>query len=228
MIRFLSLTIICLLLWIIAVKVESKEQRPYFVAVFGTPGIDKLMGWDKVKPDKMTITGEWEAFDKFLIETRKEAKGRPILLDIECHGIADTGMLELEYSCFQGKEHTDDASVGYVVGKIDKYLGNTNVEVCLEACYSQICIQRSLKSKAFIESDDFHVSSFDKPIKFPIWGIGRCVNWNNTVCLQILYNRKSHVFDIRKTAELYEQPDKSKESDVLIHALFIYLYLFAR
>lgn len=215
-----------LLTAMLGLRVESKGTPKPFVAVFANPGTEKLAGWDRVHPDLFFVSGDWEKLDEFLDKAKKGAGSRPLVIDVECHGSPITGMLVIEYSAF-GQSMDDTASVGYVIKHIDSKLGNKkNLEVCLESCYSGVCWSRTLVNKAEIESEDFHVSSFDKPVRFPVYGVGQTLNWNCLVFMEYHSKVRPYFHDLREYTGQDVQPIMDKEIENKMIDLFRYLYIF--
>lgn len=205
---------------------NSAEAKP-FIAVFANPGTSKIAGWDKVKPSLYYESTDWENLDAFLAMTKKEAGNRPLVIDIECHGDPTTGMLVLGWSAF-GESMDDTASMGYVVSAIDKqFHKKKNLQVCFEACFSQICMEKTLINGAEIEHEDYHVKSFKDKILFPCYGIGTMANWNNTVILEFLTGVRPYFVDLRDFIGQHHEPVFDKELDKNTLFVFRILYLYS-
>jgi hypothetical protein len=222
--KLISLLLAISCTFILSSEANSSDKSPY-IAVFANPGTKRLSGWDKVKPNFYVESGDWENLDPFLEDVKRKAGRRPLIIDIECHGSPVTGMLVIQYSSF-GRDQSDTASMGYVMKKImARFKDKKNLEVCLEACHSSVCWDKSLNLGATIESEDFHVDSPKEPVPFPVYGVGPTVNVNNFVITQRLVNIRPFFYDLRTYTE-GKEPELSKESQDAIVAAFRMLYLW--
>lgn len=182
------------------VQVEDKE----YVAVFGSKRLstfEQPLGvkhnlWDEYYPtDYILYSEEFEDLDVFLATVRRNAGNRPIVIDIECHGDPMDGLLHLE----SHEDGSDDAaSMGYLVKKIDHYLGDKDVTVTLEACFSRFIMESSLDPAIEVETPLFHIAKFNKPIDFPIYGIGLIPNYNNFIYAQYEAGIDFRIEDLRR------------------------------
>jgi hypothetical protein len=222
--KLLSLLLAVSCAFLLSSEANSSDSKPY-IAVFANPGTKRLSGWDKVKPNFYVESTDWENLEPFLKDVKTKAGRRPLIIDIECHGSPVTGMLVIEYSSF-GRNQDDTASVGYVVKKImTEFKGKDNLEVCLEACHSSVCWDRTLVNGAYVESEDFHVDSATDLVPFPVYGVGNTVNVNNMIIIQRILNIRPFFYDLRK-AEAGKEPDISEESSNAVVAAFRMLYFW--
>lgn len=173
--------------------IAAEDKPKPYLAVFGSAELmDKF--WEKYHPDLVMKTTQFEGIDVFLQTVAANAGKRDIVLDFECHGSPTTFMLYLED---RPDGSYDMANMGWLIEKVNRYLGSRNPTVIMESCYSRCVYQRSLKSKFNHEEDDIHIYNWDKPVTFKVMGIGRTVNYNQFVYAQYYYGIYYRIEDLR-------------------------------
>lgn len=209
-----------LCLFFLSAFIPADAESPY-LAVFANPGTKECIEWGKFKPDLFVTSGDWEDLDNFLKLAKRNAGNRPLVIDIECHGSPVSGCLYLQYSSF-GESISDGCSMGYLVKHIDSYFHNKkNLTVCLEACYSAVVASRTLVNKMYLESDEFHVDSFNAIPTFPIYGIGQTANYNNLIYMQFKYGVHYSFHDLREYMLIKEEvkPDFDPDHELGLRSL---------
>ena len=186
------------------------DRKP-FLAVFCNPGASD--DWDN-EPVDLLITGStWNDYETFIALTKNLSRGRDVIVDIECHGSPDDGRLYLDYMSY-GYQYQKQASMGFVLNRINESLPRTR-EVLIESCYSELCMEQSLKVKdEFRTNGSIEESYKSKTIPYPVWGIGNSVNFNNLIYLQRKNSVKPYFMDLRDTLidGKAAKRDDSKES----------------
>lgn len=200
-----------LLIFFTSLPVGSEGEKPY-VAVFAPAGYWGC--WKDYTPDLYFESKSWANLDYFLQVVKIQSAGRPIVLDIDCHGGAYNGMLSTD------REGSDECSSGWLIKHIDKQLHGTNLIVLLEACYARITIEKTLRPGVIVETADLHVDRFEGYPEFPIFGVGRSPNYDNLMYLQYRHN----LYNYREDERLYidcpvDKPDDSKDTDMNLRSL---------
>lgn len=206
----------CLLLFVTINPSQGVNVGPKpFVAVFVTPEFEMLWHseWSPAmahhEPNKIFAAKHgWTDFDKFCKDTVKEAKGRPIVLDLDVHG-EDHGL-----AVKLGKPdeaHTwSITTVGYVMHTIEEDIGSDNLTVLLEACYSGNAYYYTIRG-----SSNPVLNCEDIP-PFPVYGVGSGFsNWGATVYLQYVYGSEGYFEDLRDyeliTPRIHEKEDPNND-----------------
>ena len=182
-----------------------------FLAVFCNPGFQSE--WDKYNPDYLFVARDWNDFEPFVQEVKRQAGSRDIELDVDVHG-EDYG-LYLEYRALhQGsfQRVSYRSTVGYMVKSIDRYLSGNHPVVYLEACYSGRAYKNTIRRNPVFKGDGDISDNYRTIPRFPIYGVGsRTINYGNFIYLQKYYNTRVFFEDLRK----YERmPLDTKETDM--------------
>ena len=177
-----------ILLGIYLLPVQAADRKP-FLAVFSNPGGPVGGDWEKDKPDLIVTGSSWVDFDTFVDLTKKLAKGREVIVDVECHGSPDDKLLYLDYNAF-GYQFTYPCTMGHVMNQIVDKLPNVKC-VVMEACYSELVMEGSL----YGSGERYKYRS----IPFPVYGVGNCSNFNNFVWLEYKYQIRPYFMDLRNT-----------------------------
>lgn len=165
-----------------------KEKKPY-LAVYCCPGFEIF--WPSIKPDNFCLAFDWSQFDDFLRKTKKEANGRPIEIDIDCHG-NETGLVISYDDGRTGLPVAKNTSMGFIVNHIETILHGEKVTLLIECCYSGRVYKETIRASKSGESCN-HVP------QFPIYGGSfNHMNLNNFIYIQ--YKTKCHRYfeDLRK------------------------------
>ncbi len=82
-------------------------------------------------PDLKVRAKDWKSFEPFLKEVKKNANGRPIILDLSVHGIDGVPV------CAVGNDKSSYlATVGAIINLIEKYIPAENIRACVfESCF---------------------------------------------------------------------------------------------
>ncbi len=211
------------------------DRNSYFLAVFNTPE-GYVTDWDIIKPDFKMCCNTWDDFPMFLRIVKQQAKNRPILIDVSVHGDDRTGLLWIDYDAF-GQDMSYAASMGYVINQIERTFPKGQVKsLFLEACYSEIVMEKSLTTQNLIHYNDdsefsYHeggnqIEGTDTKIDFPVYGIGSSVNYNNTVFLQYFYNVKAYFYDLRQFINNEPAKPTNRERQPIIEQLWFVLANF--
>lgn len=207
-----------------------EENAHDYLAVFCNPGWEHE--WDKYKPDLVFTASDWDDFNTFLRVVRKQAGSHPIVLSVDTHG-EDSGFY-LQYQDPNKPNidsHTDlithQASMGYIVNEVNRYLNPRKVTMITEACYSGRALHNTLRGyprSYHDDGDDLENTLYS--LTFPIYGVGAStVNFGNTVFLQYYYNFRTPFFQDIRQYERGELPLKVNEARGNPHSVFaIYIY----
>lgn len=205
---------------------QSEEKQP-FLAVFAVCGdmdAHRIIhyDWDRFKPDLLVESNRWTTLAGFIQAIKKQAKDRPVVIDIDCHG-STYGYLATS------KSAEDECDIGYLLNKIET-LPNKKV-VCLEACYASICYSKGMASQRDEEYKSFHFESYkgagpDYPIYGELVGGKSIINFNNLTYLQYRFGICIYITDLRDINDITELVDSSKESEINLRSLLGILRLF--
>jgi hypothetical protein len=228
--------VLALILLVLSISPVSGEysHSSKFLAVIANPGSMKLSGWRRIRPDFVRSIDDWQTLEPILQEVRRQAGNREVILDIDCHGSPDSGLMALSYKAYN-KDFSNFASVGYVVNKIYKAFGRSSkLTVLLEICHPQFCYNRTLKTKIDLDSEDCHVQSFIKDVPWPIYGISNPhkdhtkspANWNNSVLMSVATNHTQYIQDLRKDYGKPVRPVENKVTEALLWTNFTYMNNF--
>jgi len=181
-----------------------REQKPY-LAVFCNPGYEIF--WPSLNVDCLYLAMDWEHFDDFLRKVKKEAGGRPIELDIECHG--DKALLLQYPDARTGEMVTKSTTMGYVINHIERYLGRERVTLIMECCYAGSVYKTTIRQNKEGENCN-HIP------QFPVYGNSfNHMNLNNLVYIQ--YKTRCHrYFEDLRAFELKAGPkdmDRNENSE---------------
>lgn len=214
-----------LFVFFIPYQVDAAPKRPY-LAVFNNPGGQDDFLYEDV--DLMFTGSNWNDFDKFIQLVKSQAKGRDIVIDISCHGSPTDGYLWLDYDAF-GYNFQYMTSVGHVLNQIEENLPQCK-KVWLEACYSELCMEKSLRvKKEFKTLDGNIVESYrHRDIDFPVYGIGPTPNYNNLVYLQDKHNIRAFFMDLRDTLNDGQEAKADDTKDDQLLMLFQVLCVLSR
>lgn len=171
-----------------------KEEKPY-LAVYCNPGFEIF--WPTINPDLLVVAFDWDHFDDFLRTIKKQARGRKIEIDIECHG---DDQLMLQYpDARAGLMVTAPTTMGYIVNHIERILGKEKVTLILECCYAGKVYKNSIRNNKEGENCN-HVP------QFPIYGGSfNHMSLNNLIYLQYVTKCHRYFEDVR-TYETKEGP----------------------
>jgi hypothetical protein len=206
----------------------AKSDRPYFLAVFNGGPEGYPYDWEKIQPDMLYTGATWDDFPVFLELVRHAAKDKEIIIDVSSHGSDTTGLLYIDYEAF-GYEMTYEASMGYIINEIEKKLPKVKA-LFLEACYSEMVMERSLTKKNLADSnhelgcaEGSHIEASDQYINFPVYGVGSSLNYNNTCFLQWYYNVRAYFYDLRQFINHPPAKSTSEERENDIRNLWVIL-----
>lgn len=207
--------------------VWAKEEGP-LIAVF----VDYTLQFnysDNIHNEELFwVAKDWSTFDQFLLEARKKAGARKIILDIACHGTPVVFVL----AAGNGKK-SYCATVGGLLNHIDNIVGAQNVEcVCLEACTAGFCYYstmhpnkmmiRPLAKRAILED-----RLAPNPV-YPIYGLASCRNIPPNVLEQYLHKQFLTIEDLRQYE--YKCPpnlsEQTEEIAVLLNRMILARLLF--
>ena len=158
------------------------------LAVFCNPGFECY--WPSLNPDVMYTAFHWTQFDDFLRQTKAKAAGRPIVIDLECHG--DKGLV-LAYEDYRTRTKIYDAAgLGFVVNHIEKELAGQDVTLLTEACFAGEVYRETIRHNRDKAENHEGVPTF------PIYGASyNYMNVNNLVYLQYVTKCRVWFEDLR-------------------------------
>lgn len=214
--KFLISLVLSLLLLIPSVGAIDTNRE--FIAVFCNDTLEKP--WYKQNPDLLYLAKSWSNLDDFLLLVREQAKNRPILIDIDCHG--EDGGLYIQYDLDKDEFFTERASVGFVLNRIESYIRKDKLTVLFEACYAGRAYKNTLKNNKFITlyGDNYRG---DRP-SYPVYGIGSSYkNISNFIFLQYKYKVRPYFVDLRRY-QLESLGAKDTNKDSKDHTLITYLW----
>jgi hypothetical protein len=204
---FLILVALCLAL---VQPVYSKSSDEY-LAVFSTRDFNVVADdWDQYEPNVYKSTTRWDEFEPFLKQVREETKkGQKVLLDLQTHGSEKFAICKRQGGSIDPRDW-DERTAGWVFGKIDKYLGDRDLTVLMEACFG-----------GYVYNTTIHQDGYDHIPTYPIYGnIDTCRGWNNCVFLQYYHHFKVTMVDLR----MYEyhvpvtrEPDACGREKILLN-----------
>lgn len=177
----------------------AKHEKP-FLAVFGNPGTHVV--WGKYEPNLFWTACDFESdLPKFLAEVKKKLHpGQELILDIDCHGSDEDGLLYIQYEAFD-YDFSYSCTVGELLNEIKDSGLNPN-KMYLEACYSEICMESTLKREELgfnkvCPKGSLRGSYKYKSIDYPIYGVGTSPNISNLQYLQDRYHLQPYSHDLR-------------------------------
>lgn len=199
-------------LFLSVLPANTEDDKP-FLAIYANPGFYKT--WIKYNPDLYYESSNFEEFHDFVQMVRTVSQGRPVIVDLDCHGNPDLGLLVL-----LEKNHSSRASFGYIVNEL-KALNAKKLTVLTEACYGGYVYQKSLKySKHSYRKTDLILENGKTPA-YPVYGINKYLNWGNFIYAQYHYKIDIEKFDLRKLKPInYDDLDLDEHSPM--SSLIIY------
>jgi hypothetical protein len=109
-------------------------KKPY-IAVFCNK--EFLHDWvGKTQLKMLYVTDTWEAFDDFLQRVRQDAGDQEVVIDIAVHGTPGALLAITRETEIPGVEVVEQATWGYIVNHIERYLDTSKLTVLTEACYA--------------------------------------------------------------------------------------------
>lgn len=182
--------------------------------------------WDGIPLDYNQPLLKWSDLDKHLQKIKELAGDRTILLEMQVHG---DDYLVIDESKIFPKVGTiylaRNASMGYLVNHIEKYLDSNKLVVIMDTCFAPSVYKNTIRNNkyefgSFIE-DCYHVP------RFPIYGIDEnIISWNNVVFLQYYMDTPAKMVDLRKYEYADTGPkDKNSKSKDCVDLYNIWLVL---
>ena len=159
------------------------QDRGYYLAVFCEA--DFMDEWTGEVPNCLYPGKNWDDFKTFIKMVKKESAGRPVVIDIDCHGTTDSLYIE------EDPTHGHVANFGYVLNQIDK-AHFKHLTVLTEACLAGRVYNKSIHviGDIHMDGDDFENYHQDKP-SYPVYGMNsKNLNWNNFIFLQWKENKR--------------------------------------
>ncbi len=213
------LAILACLLLLSVVPADCQEKEQYLAVFDASPDtyshIRVNEDWAKFNPDLLVESSRFTDFSAFLKTVKDQSQGRPILLDIDCHG-SETGYLATT------EDGEDECTIGYLLNQIDEQLAGKKVTVCLEACYSAICYSKNLHNKQVVNFRSYHFQPYkNAEPSYPVYGElvnGKStINYNNLTFLQNHFNLPIYMVDLRhKSSSII---DDGKHADLSLKSL---------
>ncbi len=212
---------LCLIMFFTSTTTVNSEPSLLtpFVAAFITPEFQ----WEWVQahpPDKLFVADKgWSQLPFFCREARKEAKGRPLVIDLTVHGSKRGLTINTQYGA-------NRVSMGYVVNVIEQFAGSDDLTVLLESCYPGNAYFNTIRGSSTIKEFNHE----GRP-SFPIIGVGSGFsNWGNTVYLQWLFHTYPFYEDMRnyetKIPNQYEEEDASGISPTTHKLMMLFFRLY--
>jgi hypothetical protein len=206
----------CFSAFLLLLPVNADTEKP-FLAVYASNDFPRE-DWTRYKPDLIYYSTDWKTFDSFLKAASQLAGGREIELDIQVHG-------DKKLTCVGGTEKNpvfSDATMGYVVNHIERYLNPAKVTVFLEACYGAYVYKTTMRGNRDPQYLGYIEDCYHTP-EFPIYGNGNHLGYNNIVYLQYFHNIMPLLRDLRDF-EKEGLPGRKEETEKLkVGLLFLYL-----
>lgn len=223
-----GLLALCLLLG----RGVGADNEKSYLAVFCNPDFEKE--WSFIHPDYLCTAFNWAQLDDFLQSTKRNAHGRPIEIDFDCHGAP--GGLYLKYpSQYHGDHYeTHLASMGYICNHIDKYFNSKKITVIIEACYSGRVYQETIRNNAGVTDvpDSLTEITTERCIEdhlgipqYPIYGVGLNIpGIDNFVYLEYITKIRPYFMDLREIETMKDQiqpaTEELQEAAVMDERLF--------
>lgn len=184
---------LCLLVPAFSNNTTIVSNEPY-VAVFASSDFPKS-DWDEpYTPDKILYAKDWCELELFLMSVKNHASGRPILLDLQVHGLERLALKDEKL-----KEGYSEADFGYVVEEISKILGEDNIIVICEACFSGYVYKNTIRDNPDRKGSHTHSGDFNRIPAFPIYGVGdRIESVNNIQYMQYYHKVFYRFMDLRE------------------------------
>ena len=182
------LTILISLVMVLSTGGPSYAFQSRCLAVWCNPGMEQF--WPSLHPDVMVTAYSWEQFDDFLRQTKIKAAGRPIDLEIDCHGSRSAVIAYEDYRT--GKSVISGAGFGFICNHITKELGDQDVTVIYEGCFGGRSYHDSIRG------NKGKTENFEGVPKFPIYGGSyNMYNLNNLVYMQYITGCRVWFEDLR-------------------------------
>lgn len=140
------------------------------------------------------VAKDFSSFDKFLLETKKKAGARKIILDLSFHG------LPMVFICGTDKGL---ATTGGLINHIEAIIPSEQIEcVCFEPCYAGQVYNRSFHAGADLVNPLAKRCLLEARLapnpKFPVWGLPNSRNVPPNVLEQVIHNQYITIEDLRQ------------------------------
>lgn len=174
-----------------------------YVAVFSS-GDFGVEDWRDIDTSIVVGVHNWCPLEAFLQSVKQQSNGSPIVLDFQVHGSPD-GTLSIQAGHINGHPFYFDATMGYVLNRVDKILGSQVKAVIFESCFGSTVYKKSIRNNT-VNHYSSRVLVEDHPgiPSYPVYGTtGSYVGYNNFVFLQYLKNTKFDFIDMRECDKGY-------------------------
>lgn len=223
MLKYLTslLLVCCLVLGTTAGSLHYSSVKKPYLAVFCNPGFEEL--WPGFNPDYLHVAFSWKEFDPFLKRVAREAKGRPIEIDIQTHGnikkLHGNDMLNLSYDDIKNARTVSDLqTMGFIINHIESTLPRKDVTLILEICFSGNVYKNTIRGNLQGENCN-HVPDF------PVYGgTYNHMNLNNLAYIQYKTHVHRYLEDLRQYEVKNGPADVDADEESPDHKRMVSLY----
>lgn len=162
--------------------------------------------WEDEPVDYFYQAKTWDDFKIFIKGVKAKSKGRPVIIDVQCHGSQD-GYLGLYDDNNTPDDRTDDFScysnTGYILSETDKVKDLD--AVLLEACFGGYCYYKQTRTALGFDVEGKYdtYKEYNKIPEYPVYSVDNCVNWNNSIYAQIITGEYVNIHDAREFEQYY-------------------------
>ena len=168
---------------------KKQEDNTPYIAVYGQKGFEFF--WENENVDFTMFSDTWEDLDDFVDKVNKKAKGREVIIAIDCHGTSG-GFLclapDFKEPCY--------ASMGYLLNQLDRV--KKLRFVTMEACFAAHAMATT---RVNVDPDRERGSVYENHPAvptYPIYGVNNVVNWGNAVWAQVYEGEDINIHDLRE------------------------------
>lgn len=212
-------TILTAFMMVLSTGGPSYAFQSRCLAVWCNPGMEQF--WPSLHPDVMVTAYSWEQFDDFLRQTKAKAAGRPIDLEIDCHGSHSAVIAYEDYRT--GKSVISGAGFGFILNHVERELGDQDVTIVYEGCFGGRSYHDSIRG------NKGKTENHPGPSKFPVYGGSyNMYNLNNLVYMQYITGCRVWFEDLRTyDHEAGQAPIEDKNNPVYDKMMSLYKILGA-
>lgn len=165
--RLKALALVAGLFLCLLLPVQARDDS-FYLAVYASADMPNGP-WLPYGPNMYHISRGWYDFPAFLRVAKSQAGNKPLVIDIECHGLDYLDVLTMPD--VKKEPYWDECSMGAFVNMIEASIPSEDLTVIVEACYSGYVFQttlnhNNLRKYGVIMEDCDHLPTF------PIYGIG--------------------------------------------------------
>lgn len=216
---FISFLLSLCVVLINPVFVTSDILKDSYVAVFVSQEFasDWFPSLQRKEINLLFTPKSWKDLSLFVKDIKERSGNSPIVIELDCHG-GDTGLsITNRYLPLSHEQIMDSDTFGHVLDVIYQELGNRQVTILCEACFSG----NAYANTAHRGQTGWYI------IPYPVYGVGSGFsNYGSTVYLQTKNNVKLYYEDLRtyeyKKPAPHEPEDEKGHSKTLLKLRDLY------